>query len=338
MKRPLPGRGQRRGHPRDAVKDYLEATPTAIATGVGASVPKEKRLPKSTETIIDAYSGLRIRNLTASPLEITNRFADIRFMHSSAIKNLTESDNFSSCWATTGVFLNKGCAVGERAGEGIQHLEDERARRRRGLGVPLQGRPRPLLRRLHRRGVRAVQLQYPHCQRGRGFSVSAASVGQMMKMGVSVDFGICKGKRKDGIGCTIAINKRKGSYCKFHSSLRSTDIKSSRKYSTGRVELKGGKGFTWSILPRTIESKKSNTTSKNDVNRWVKKGFEIQTYFYWCENQSGGLMARPCRLRQAWRLGHTNLSPIVNQLLPVPHRGVAEMTSGTSDHRGGSKG
>lgn len=42
---------------------------------------------------------------------------------------------------------------------------------------------------------------------GRGFSVSVASVGQMMKMGVSADFGICKGKRKDGMGCTMAINK-----------------------------------------------------------------------------------------------------------------------------------
>ncbi|KAF0925961.1 hypothetical protein E2562_018760 [Oryza meyeriana var. granulata] len=43
--------------------------------------------------------------------------------------------------------------------------------------------------------------------RGRGFFVGVASVGQMMKMGVSTDFGICNGKRKDGMGCTMAINK-----------------------------------------------------------------------------------------------------------------------------------
>lgn len=42
---------------------------------------------------------------------------------------------------------------------------------------------------------------------GRGFSLSVASVGQMMKMGVSVEFGVCKGKRKDGMACTMAINK-----------------------------------------------------------------------------------------------------------------------------------
>jgi minichromosome maintenance protein 10 len=42
---------------------------------------------------------------------------------------------------------------------------------------------------------------------GKGFSVSVGSVGQMMKMGVSADFSICKGKRKDGMACTMATNK-----------------------------------------------------------------------------------------------------------------------------------
>lgn len=42
---------------------------------------------------------------------------------------------------------------------------------------------------------------------GQGFSVSVGSVGQMMKMGVSADFSICKGTRKDGMACTMATNK-----------------------------------------------------------------------------------------------------------------------------------
>jgi len=42
---------------------------------------------------------------------------------------------------------------------------------------------------------------------GKGFSVSVASVGQMLKMGVAADFGLCKGKRKDGVACTMEINK-----------------------------------------------------------------------------------------------------------------------------------
>lgn len=42
---------------------------------------------------------------------------------------------------------------------------------------------------------------------GKGFSVSVGSVGQMMKMGVSADFSICKGTRKDGMACTMATSK-----------------------------------------------------------------------------------------------------------------------------------
>ncbi|KAG8050413.1 hypothetical protein GUJ93_ZPchr0009g1250 [Zizania palustris] len=68
---------------RDAVKDYLEITPSAAA----ASLPNRSKPPKFTETLVDTYSGLRIRNLTASLMEITNRFAYIRFVRISAIKN-----------------------------------------------------------------------------------------------------------------------------------------------------------------------------------------------------------------------------------------------------------
>ncbi|EAZ09911.1 hypothetical protein OsI_32207 [Oryza sativa Indica Group] len=215
---------------RDAVKDYLDATPAAVAT----SLPKGKRPPKSTETIVDAHSGLRIRSLTASPLEITNRFADIRFVRISAIRNLAGGDSFSGCWATAGVVLDKGAPRVSAQGKEYSiwkmgALDDS------DVSVFLFGDAHA-----HHSGaaVGAVFALFNGNVRmdngGRGFSVSVASVGQMMKMGVSADFGICKGKRKDGMGCTMAINKRKGSYCKFHSS------KSSQKYSTGRVELKGG--------------------------------------------------------------------------------------------------
>uniref|UniRef100_A0A0D9XG47 Uncharacterized protein n=1 Tax=Leersia perrieri TaxID=77586 RepID=A0A0D9XG47_9ORYZ len=222
---------------RDAVKDYLDAVPTpAVAGGGGGGAKGKTKPPKSTETIVDAYSGLRIRGLTASPLEISNRFADIRFVRISAIKNLAGGDSFSGCWATAGVVLDKGAGTPRVSAQGKEYsiwkmgaLDDSE------VSVFLFGDAHA-----HYSGaaVGAVFALFNGNVRmgngGRGFSVSVASVGQMMKMGVSADFGICKGKRKDGMGCSMAINKRKGSYCKFHSS------KTSQKYSTGRVELKGG--------------------------------------------------------------------------------------------------
>ncbi|KAJ6906882.1 hypothetical protein NC652_024325 [Populus alba x Populus x berolinensis] len=54
-------------------------------------------------------------------------------------------------------------------------------------------------------------------------------------MGTSIDYGVCKGKRKDGLPCTLVINKRQGMYCRYHNS------KASERFSTVRTELKGGK-------------------------------------------------------------------------------------------------
>ncbi|WVZ65711.1 hypothetical protein U9M48_015030 [Paspalum notatum var. saurae] len=211
---------------RDAVKDYLEAVPETIS-------PPRKR-PKATETLVDKYSGLRIKHLTLSALEISNRFADIRFVRITALKNSVGSDRFSGCWATAGVLLDKGVPRVSAKGSSYSiwkmgALDDT------DISLFLFGDAH-----VHYSGaaVGSVFALFNGNVRmdngGKGFSVSVASVGQMLKMGVAADFGLCKGKRKDGVACTMAINKSKGSYCKFHSS------KTSQKYTTGRVELKGG--------------------------------------------------------------------------------------------------
>ncbi|CAM0952713.1 unnamed protein product [Alopecurus aequalis] len=216
---------------RDAVKDYIEAVP-ASTSGSG---PKRPKLPKSTQTLVDTYSGLRIKNMAVSPLEIADRFAEIRFVRISAFQNLAGGDTFSGCWATAGVVLDKGTTRVSAQGTDYSiwkmgALDDSE------VSVFLFGDAHT-----HYSGGAVGDIfalfngNVRMDKGGKGFSVSVASVGQMMKMGVSADFSICKGKRKDGMACTMATNKRKGSYCKFHSSNTK-----SQKYSTGRVELKGG--------------------------------------------------------------------------------------------------
>ncbi|TVU10201.1 hypothetical protein EJB05_43713 [Eragrostis curvula] len=220
---------------RDAVKDCLEAVPTTTSP-----LPSRPKRPKPSETLVDKYSGLRIKHLALSPIEISNRFADIRFLRISAMKSLTfsqstgslrgthrnyvGSDKFSGCWATAGVLLDKG--VPRVSSQGTNYsiwkmgaLDDT------DVSVFLFGDAHT-----HYSGaaVGSVFALFNGNVRmdneGRGFSVSVASVGQMMKMGVAADFGLCKGKRKDGMACTMAINK----------------YKTSQKLTTGRVELRGG--------------------------------------------------------------------------------------------------
>ncbi|XP_039006632.1 uncharacterized protein LOC120134228, partial [Hibiscus syriacus] len=69
---------------------------------------------------------------------------------------------------------------------------------------------------------------------GSGFSLRATASNQILKIGTSADYGVCKGKRKDGMACTLVVNKRQGAYCQYHKS------KASEKYSTKRTELMGG--------------------------------------------------------------------------------------------------
>lgn len=39
----------------------------------------------------------------------------------------------------------------------------------------------------------------------------------MSKVGMSMDYGLCKGTRKDGKSCTMPVNKAEGGgYCEFH--------------------------------------------------------------------------------------------------------------------------
>lgn len=40
-----------------------------------------------------------------------------------------------------------------------------------------------------------------------GFSLSVYQPSQLLKMGTSDDYGVCKGKKKDGIACTTVINR-----------------------------------------------------------------------------------------------------------------------------------
>lgn len=51
---------------------------------------------------------------------------------------------------------------------------------------------------------------------GNGFSLSIYSPNQIVKMGTSVDYGVCKAKRADGMACTMAINKYANKLCIYY--------------------------------------------------------------------------------------------------------------------------
>ncbi|KAJ4803917.1 MCM10 minichromosome maintenance deficient 10 [Rhynchospora pubera] len=222
---------------RDAVKDYLneEASTSIPPEPKAASTGRKSKSNKwrgSDEMVVEKFSGLRIRNPTMSSVELSNHFADIRFVRLSAIKNV--GDSISGCWATIGIILEKGtprvsssgksysiCKIGSLDGSEVSvFLFDD-------SHVNFSSESVGAVFAFFNCNVRRDNM-------GKGFSMSVNSASQMVKLGVSADLAICKGKRKDAMACTMVINKCKGSYCKFHCN------KASEKYTSGRAELKGG--------------------------------------------------------------------------------------------------
>ncbi|CAI9104749.1 OLC1v1003495C3 [Oldenlandia corymbosa var. corymbosa] len=219
---------------RDAVKDCFDYDVEASNSAI-KSTTKSKKGSSDDTTVVEKFSGLRILNQVVSPTELSNRISDIRFVRLPAIKNLLQGDTFSGCWVTIGVLTEKGDQRTSSTGKPYTIWK---------MGC-LDGKTTSVflfgdaykrncnekdgtIFALFSCGVRKDNSE-------NGFSLSVYSAGNILKIGTSADYGVCKGKRKDGIACTIVINKRRGIYCSYHKQ------KTSEKYSAvKRTELFGG--------------------------------------------------------------------------------------------------
>ncbi|ESQ45995.1 hypothetical protein EUTSA_v10000193mg [Eutrema salsugineum] len=212
---------------RSVVQDCLDYDPKPLAKNT-------TKLKSSNLNDIEKFSGLRIRNQLLSPAEINDRFSDIRFVRLPTIKNLLMGDKLSGCWATMGVLTEKGqpktSSIGQPYGiwkigslnqntvslflfgDAYKNYQTEMAGTVFGL---------------FNCSVRKDKV-------GGDFSLSVNSAKQMVKLGVSADYGVCTAKRKDGTTCTSVVNKRQGAFCNIHK------LNASDKFVTARTELKGG--------------------------------------------------------------------------------------------------
>lgn len=214
---------------RTAVQDCLDYEPESTKKSI-----KSNQIKKSNDAEVEKFSGLRIRNRLVSQLELSNRFSDIRFLRLPAIKNVLVGDTLSGCWATVGVVTGRGNTKMSSTGKSFCVLQigslDEKT-----ISVFLFG---DAYQKYSKEEAGAVLALFSCGVRkdkvGPGFSLSVYSAGQILKIGTSSDFGVCKAKKNDGMACTLVINKRRGVYCSYHI------MKASEKYSVTRTELKGG--------------------------------------------------------------------------------------------------
>ncbi|CAA0368123.1 putative minichromosome maintenance protein [Arabidopsis thaliana] len=225
---------KRRGHSdlsdfRSVVQDCIDYNPKPIAKNT-----KPKGSNNSNTNDIEKFSGLRIRNQLLSPAEISDLFSDIRFVRLPTIKNLLMGDKLSGCWATMGVITEKGQPKTSSIGQayGIWKIG---SLNENNVSLFLFG---DAYKKNQTEKAGTVFGLFNCSLRkdngGREFSLSVNSAKQMVRLGVSADYGVCTAKRKDGTTCTSVVNKRQGAFCKIHK------LNASDKFATMRTELKGG--------------------------------------------------------------------------------------------------
>ncbi|KAF3549627.1 hypothetical protein DY000_02002824 [Brassica cretica] len=194
-----------------------------------------KPLTNKPKCDIEKFSGLRLRNQLLSPAQISDLFSDIRFVRLPTIKNLLMGDKLSGCWATMGVLTEKGhprtssigqpyciwkiCSLNDNSTVSLFLFGDAYKKNETEKAASVFG--------LFNSSLRKDKM-------GSDFSLSVNSAKQMVKLGVSADYGVCTAKRKDGTTCTSVVNKRQGAFCKIHK------LNASDKFATMRSELKGG--------------------------------------------------------------------------------------------------
>ncbi|KAK2665577.1 hypothetical protein Ddye_004151 [Dipteronia dyeriana] len=217
---------------RNVVKDCLDDVPETV--GKSGKSGKSDRLKKLLDPQVEKFSGLRMRNQLVTSSELSERFSDIRFVRLPAIKNLLAGDTISGCWATAGVLIEKGYPKTSSIGQKysiwkIAYLDET------VISVFLFGDAYEKNCKEEAGMVFALfNCAVRKAGKGSDFSLSVSSASRILKLGTSVDYGVCKGKGSGGVPCTAAINKRKGVYCSFHKS------KAAKKFSSTRTELKGG--------------------------------------------------------------------------------------------------
>ncbi|KAL5706447.1 hypothetical protein ACHQM5_024613 [Ranunculus cassubicifolius] len=239
---------------RDSVGDYLEDVPK-----ITAKTPNHHP-KKSTDVHVERFSGLRLRNLSITDEELN--FSETRFIRLSAIRNSLVGDTISGCWATAGILTEKGAQKLSSTGKNyciwkIGCLDDKI------VSVFLFG---DAYTKNCKETLGSVFALFNAKVRkdAQGFSLSVFSSAQISKMGTSVDYGVCKGKRKDGLACEMVINKSRGVYCNYHKS------NASQKYSVTRTELKGGNlktAFRDSHRPEGIYMFEPRADRSNNVGK-----------------------------------------------------------------------
>ncbi|CAN1276548.1 Protein MCM10 homolog, partial [Linum perenne] len=198
---------------KDAVRDCLDYDVNKI---VEKSRNSNQLSKKSSEVIVEKYSGLRIRKSMVDG-SISGSWATVGVLTEKGNPRTSSVGKSYSIWKlscldenTVSVFLFGDAYKlnsGEKAGT-VFGLFNCAIRKDNMVGfvVIADGNWVVMLHScgsMHYENFVLVILFW----QGSGFSLSVFSPNQILKMGTSADYGVCKGERKGGIACSLIVNK-----------------------------------------------------------------------------------------------------------------------------------
>ncbi|GFP89049.1 protein mcm10 homolog [Phtheirospermum japonicum] len=213
---------------RDVVQDCLDYDPKNAEK---SQRPEQGK--NSNDVDVDKFSGLRIKGLLVSRVELSNHLSDIRFVRLPTIKTLLNGDTLSGCWATIGILSEVGIAKKSSIGQMFTRWKISSSGDC-SVTIFLFG---DAYKKTCEEKIGSVFALF-NCNvrkdnKGDGFSLSVYNAKHILKLGTSPDFGVCQAKDKYGVSCKNVIDKRRRKYCDYHKG-------GTKSYTSTRAELKGG--------------------------------------------------------------------------------------------------
>ncbi|KAH9534621.1 hypothetical protein CY35_17G014400 [Sphagnum magellanicum] len=220
---------------RDFVKDSLKDSNHTAAPASFSCRSEPPRLSSVFKPDFDQHSGLRIRDRLVAPDTLTSKFCDLHFVRLQGINRAGMRTNLQGSWATVGVLTEKGQPKLSAAGKNfmvwkLSSLDGAL------VSVFLFGGSYTEHWKESAGAVFAVfNAKVRLDERSKEMCLSVFKGDQMLKLGTSADYAVCKGKRKDGTSCTVVVNKKQqGEFCQYHLGT------AYQKHRTHRAELNGG--------------------------------------------------------------------------------------------------
>ncbi|GIM03779.1 hypothetical protein Vretimale_8395, partial [Volvox reticuliferus] len=234
------------------------------APSVAAQAPAQPTSRQPVRQVADGYtdsiSGFRVSKPVIGSLVLKDRLTDDCVYIS--LKDISPSRDLAGRWATIAVLVSKVQATGRDGSPYSRWTLSDLA----GKQVTLFLWRKAASEHYKELEGSLMLLWSPQVRRdeggsgsgGAGYSLHIDKPEMLQRPGMSADFGLCRGTRKDGQRCTIPINKSTCEYCPYHAQA------ALRALSSNRSDMAGANLLQRQLLPQARAAQKhlAATTGK----------------------------------------------------------------------------